>query len=133
MKTTLSTPALSDTVRLTIPVSREVHEAFARIAAAIGMPLGRAMGDWLEDTLDAALFTAQKVEEARSAPALVLNEMKSLALGSADLADKALEDIRKMGREARAGGTRSAASAGTPDPVPPSCNTGGKVPKKGSK
>ena len=34
-------------VRLTIPVSAEVHEAFTRIAKVTKMPVGRAMGKWL--------------------------------------------------------------------------------------
>lgn len=48
-------------VRLTIPVSVEVHEAFTRIAKATKMPVGRAMGEWLGDTIEAAQLMAEKL------------------------------------------------------------------------
>ena len=54
-------------VRLTIPVSAEVHEAFTRIAKATKMPVGRAMGEWLGDTIEAAQLMAEKLEQARAA------------------------------------------------------------------
>ena len=68
--TLLDRPAPSKTgeIRLTIPVTPEVHAAFTRIAHAASIPVGRAMGEWLADTIDAAQFMAETMEKARAAP-----------------------------------------------------------------
>src|SRR5437868_6825572 len=112
-------------IRLTIPVTPEVHEAFQRIAKATRMPIGRAMGEWLADTLDAAQFMAQTLEKARAAPKLVAQELHAYALGIGDQSRELLDKLREEGR--RPPGGRSGA-AGSPDrqvpgPTPPS-NTG---------
>ena len=118
-------------IRLTIPVTPEVHQVFKRISEALGHPVGRTMGDWLEDTLDAALFTHNKIVEARTAPKLVAQELRALALGASDMADNLIEDLRRAGSDARRAGVSGA--AGGASEHPPSCNTGGKVHKKGTK
>lgn len=114
----------TERVRLTISVTPEVHAAFTRLAAASGMSLSRAMGEWLQDTLEAVQFTAEKVEQARAAPRLVMREMHAYAQGLADETGLLLERVRKEG----AAGKRSAAA-----PSPPPSNTGGKPPVKGKK
>ncbi|MDT9702143.1 hypothetical protein, partial [Streptomyces sp. P17] len=55
-------------VRVTVPVTPEVQEAFQRLAAASGMSTGKAMGEWLQDTLEGALAMAEMLEKARQAP-----------------------------------------------------------------
>lgn len=108
---TMASPPTPDRIRLTISVSPEVHEVFSRMAEAGGMSLGRCMGDWLADTLDGAQFVAQKMEEARKAPRVVMREMQSMARGLMDEVDGAAQ------------AQRAAPSS------PPSSNTGGKVPR----
>lgn len=93
-----------ETVRLTIPVTVEVHEAFTRIAKASKQPIGRAMGQWLEDTVDAANYLAQTLEKARSAPKLVAQELHAYALGLTDETGDLMDRIRAAGREKAAGG-----------------------------
>lgn len=113
----------SKEVRLTIPVTAEVHEAFTRIAKATKMPVGRAMGEWLADTIEAAQLMAQKLEQARAAPRLVMQEMHAYALGLADETGVLLEQVRKEGKRARVG----SAERGTPlagSPTAPPSNTG---------
>lgn len=113
-------------VRLTIPVTAEVHEAFSRIATATKMPVGRAMGEWLADTLEAAQFMAQTLEKARRAPKLVAQELHAYALGIGDETAGLLKELREKGRTTGAGGPRltgDAAPDGRPLPTPPS-NTG---------
>lgn len=91
-----STPVQSiKPVRLTIAVSPEVHATFSRLAEASGMSLGRAMGEWLEDTLDAASYTANLVEKARAAPKLVMKEVHAYALGLADETGELLRVVRE--------------------------------------
>ena len=54
-------------VRVTVPVRSDVLETFQRLAKAGSMSTGKAMGEWLADTSDAAQFMAQKMEQARAA------------------------------------------------------------------
>lgn len=120
-------------IRLTISVTPEVHEVFSRLAKAGGASLSKTMGDWLGDTVEAAEFMAEKIEQARAAPQIVMREMHAYAMGLADEMGVLIETARAKGREARAG------SAGAPvatraesvraGPIPPSGNTGGKGPR----
>ena len=71
-------------VRLTITVTPQVHQAFQRLAKASSMPTGRAMGDWLGDTVEAAEFMATNIEKARAAPKLVAKEMHERCVRMSD-------------------------------------------------
>ena len=128
---TKTLPPPTKDVRLTIAVTPKVHETFKRISAVGGGSTGRAMGDWLADTLDAAAFMAEKMEQARSAPSLVARELHSYALGLTDQTTALMEGLR----QGKAPGGGGDASAARPVPGfglqarPPSCNTGGKVPQ----
>ena len=53
-------------IRVTVPVRPEVLEAFKRLAAAGNTSTGKAMGEWLADTLEGVEFMAMKMEEARA-------------------------------------------------------------------
>lgn len=121
----LQTP--NPNIRLTITVTPEVHETFTRFAKAASMPVGRAMGEWLGDTIDAATFIAKKMEDARAAPAMVARELHSYALGMADESGALIKRIRDDGVAARAA---ARPQDGRPpvarSPHPPSSNTGGK-------
>ena len=123
--TMASTPTL-DRIRLTISVTPEVHSAFARLSKASSIPIGRAMGEWLGDTLDAVQFTAAKVEEARSAPRLVMQEMHAYAMGLADETQTVLTGLREGKPRAR----KAEPSPAAPFPPRPVIR-GGKSPTKG--
>lgn len=120
-------------VRLTISVTPEVHATFQRLSAAGGMSISRAMGEWLSDTIDAATYMAEKMEQARSAPKLVARELHSFALGLTDQTSELLDAMRKArpAADVLTGAerlpTRRPAGAGSP----PSSNTGGKGHRKG--
>jgi hypothetical protein len=119
-------------VRVSVSVSPEVYETYKRLAEAGSMSMSRAMGEWLGDTIEAAQFMAEKMEQARAAPKMVMREMHAYALGLADETGDLLNRVRAEGSKARraAAGSASAGPADVRrDPVPPSCNTGGKVPK----
>lgn len=102
----------SETIRVTVPVSKEVQEVFKRIAEASGSSVGRSMGDWLADTMDAAEVMAGLMERARKQPKLVAQELHSYALGVTDLTSEVLESLRRPGTV-----------------TPPVSNTGGKLSK----
>jgi predicted translin family RNA/ssDNA-binding protein len=115
----MTSPPSSQNIRLTITVTPEVHEAFQRFAKAAGMSLGRAMGEWLGDTVEAAEFTATKMEQARAAPKVVMREMHAYALGLADETGQLMNTLREKGRAERSGAARAS--------IPPSGNTGGNL------
>lgn len=100
--------------------------------------MSRCMGEWLGDTLDAIEYTATLVEKARAAPKMVMKEVHAYALGLADETGAVLRALRadpalKSIPEARAEVSGGGGAVGEGAPIPPSCNTGGKVPQKGSK
>ena len=137
MNTTISPPTpASKSVRLTIPVSREVHNVFQRLAAAGSMSTGRAMGDWLADTVEAAELMASTMERARSAPKIVVAELHAMALGMSDQTKELMDKFRSLGKASRAPGGGTAIAGPRPGGFvasmlshPPACNTGGKVPE----
>lgn len=117
-------------VRVTVPVSPDVLAAFQRLAAVQGVSTGKAMGEWLADTIGAVDAMASMLDKARQAPKLAAMEIHSYALGLTDVTSELLEHVKRRGaasgaRRPEARGTLAAPSALTP----PVGNTGGKVPK----
>lgn len=86
----------AERIRTTISVDKEVHQVFVRMAEASGMSVSRCMGEWLADTVDGAQFVAQKMEEARKSPKLVMQEMQAMSLGMVDLANETLSKIKSV-------------------------------------
>jgi hypothetical protein len=123
-----------------VPISSEALEIFERLGKAGNMSTGRAIAEWLEDTVEAAEFMASKMEQARAAPKAVMREMHAYALGLADETGEMMRKIQAKGKADRAGAAGGAGEARASDTVraakvanPPSCNTGGKLPKTGRK
>ena len=127
----MTTSTEQKNIRLTITVTPEVHETFTRFAKAASMPVGRAMGEWLGDTLDAAAWTAKKMEDARAQPKLVARELHAYALGMADEAGALIKSMQTKGVADRAVVDASASAAARSVDIPPSSNTGGKGKKTG--
>ena len=128
--------------RVSVPVSAEVLEVFQRLAKAGNMSTGKAMAEWLGDTVEAAEFMAATMEKARAAPKVVMREMHAYALGLTDETGELLRQMTRKGEIVRAkeraavARERSAGdgSEGLSDTLtPPVSNTGGKVPEKGQK
>jgi hypothetical protein len=84
------------------------------------------MAEWLGDTLDAAKFMAEKMEQARAAPSIVARELHSYALGLSDMTSQLMEEMRKG-----PGGASASAAPGPfgieKAPTTPSSNTGGEL------
>lgn len=74
------------------------------MASAGSMSISRAMGDWLNDTLEAAEFMTSMIERARASPRLVVQELHAHALGAADEAVSLLDEIRQKAAAERAAG-----------------------------
>ena len=127
-------------VRVTVPVTPEVQEAFQRLAVASGMSTGKAMGEWLQDTLEGALAMAEMLEKARQAPKRAVRQMHSYALGLTDLTGDLMDELAsksagagKRGKASAATGTAgggTVAAKAAPAPLPPrTVIRGGKSPK----
>jgi hypothetical protein len=106
---------------------------FERLAKAGNMSTGKAMAEWLKDTMEAAEMMASTMERARAAPKLVTAELHAMVLGLADNTKELMDKFGKLGRAARSGAAGQA-GAGLAAPqsaetegIPPPCNTGGKV------
>lgn len=127
---------MTERIRTTISLTPEALAIFKRMAEAGNMSVSRCMGDWLEDTSDAAQMVMLKMEEAKREPLRVMKEMRALVAGLADSVDEATEDARKALREGRAGGAAAPPSGpneARADAEPPSSNTGVLVPPSPSK
>lgn len=123
--------------RVSVPLSAETLQVFQRLAKAGNMSTGRAIAEWLDDTIEAADLMASTMERARAAPKIVTAELHAMMLGMADqtkeLADKYSRfkgSLDATTSDAVGGKRRATAAAeGGGESIPPSCNTGGKVPK----
>lgn len=124
--------------RVSVPVSAEVLEVFQRLAKAGNMSTGKAIAEWLSDTVEGAEMMASTMERARAAPKMVMREMHAYALGLADETGELMRQISQKGemersRQAAAVARKRSAGDGSglpSDPlIPPVSNTGGKVPK----
>lgn len=118
---------MTDRIRLTITVTPDVHQVFTTMAEAAGTSLGRAMGDWLADTSEAAQLIASKMAEAKQAPKTVLREMQAMLLG----AQQEIHDLQVAARKSGRGGLSGVADQPDRAGHPPSSNTGGKATHKG--
>jgi hypothetical protein len=136
-------------VRVTVPVAPDVLEAFQRLAAVSGMSTGKAMGEWLADTLDGVSMMTELLDKAKQAPRLAARELHAYAQGLTGLTSDLIEEIKGKSAEAApgTGGKRSATVPGAASAqrmkvvleetkqrsrrtlTPPVSNTGGKVPK----
>jgi hypothetical protein len=118
---------MTDRIRLTITVTQEVHDAFSRMAEVGGVSLGRAMGDWLESTLDGAQFVTREVTNAKELPKLMQREL--LTRLGVNLNTAVASEQRRSYQEAwdattGAAGARSARAKPGVASSAPSSNTG---------
>ena len=131
MSKTLSPP--SKPPRVSVPVASDVLEIFERLAKAGNMSTGRAIAEWLSDTVEAAELMASTMERARAAPKIVTAELHAMMLGlsenTKELADK-YSKFKGALLPAEPFAGRGTEGSGGSNVAPPSCNTGGKVPQK---
>lgn len=132
--------------RTTVPVNNEVLAVFQRLAKAGNMSTGKAIAEWLADTVEAAELMAATVERARAAPKLVTAELHAMMLGMADHTKELQDKFSKFKgsmldgpapapfpKGASRAGKGEMLQASPLDAIPPSCNTGGKLPLKSKK
>ena len=143
----------NETKRVMVPITPEVQAVFERLAAAQGCTTGRAISEWLTDTLEGAAAIADLVEKARREPIAAMRQMHSYALGLGDMTTEILDGLRKATSSKSEGGGQQQPESGSAEAdgrssarslrdvlgeaqsrghalYPPVGNTGGKVPKK---
>ena len=143
----------NETKRVMVPITPEVQADFERLAAAQGCTTGRAISEWLTDTLEGAAAIADLVEKARREPIAAMRQMHSYALGLGDMTTEILDGLRKATSSKSEGGGQQQPESGSAGAdgrlsarslrdvldqaqsrgdalYPPVGNTGGKVPKK---
>ena len=113
--------------RVSVPVDAETLAVFQRLGKAANLSTGKAIAEWLRDTVEAAELMASTVERARAAPKVVTAELHAMMLGMADQSKELADKYAKF-RGAMPDTGAGAARPGPEAPTPPSCNTGGKVP-----
>lgn len=131
MSKTISPPTRP--ARVSVPIDAETLAVFERLAKVSSQSTGKAIAEWLADTVEGAEFMASTMERARAAPKLVTAELHAMALGLSENTKELMDKFSKMGKAARGGapvpaggGTSDAARAAKPTNPPP-CNTGGKL------
>jgi hypothetical protein len=106
---------------------------FERLAKAGNMSTGKAIAEWLSDTVEAAELMASTMERARAAPKVVTAELHAMMLGMAEQTKELADKYRKFKGPMDGAESGSASVAKPPRPAaapnPPSCNTGGKLPE----
>jgi hypothetical protein len=124
-------------IRVTVPVTPEVLEAFQALAAVSGMSTGRAMGEWLADTLDGVRSMNELLQKAKAAPRQAVRELNAYALGLADLSQELMDSVMKqsgaVSRQRDAQRPVAAGRTARTTVTPPSSNTGGKPTAKVAK
>ena len=129
-----STPTKA--MRLSVPVTPDVHAAFQRLAQASGRSMAASMGQWLVDTKEAAEVMADNLERLRGSPGDLLMKVKLHTAAIEDFAELAIEEAQLRFDDEKVGspGGRKAKPARLANPLtPPSSNTGGKVHTGGKK
>jgi hypothetical protein len=116
----MTTPPLR--IRVTVSVTPETLEAFQHFAQCAGVSVGRAMGDWLGEQLNAVTFAALRFEEAREE---AMEAPRAIA--------RAVPGVHQLRQRQAAPGApeapRPAAAGSPPRPV----IRGGNSPRRGTK
>jgi predicted S18 family serine protease len=122
----------SKRVRLTITVMPEVHAAYSRLAEACNMSLGRAMGDWLGETSEAAQAAAEIMERARDAPKEAVRRLNTITATLVAQNEALVDELMAKDKRAARGASVSESHGVREAVTPPSSNTGGKGRRKAS-
>ena len=79
----MNTPRKHLSIRLTVPVPVEAHDAFQELADALGRSLGSVMGEWLLDTAPSARAMAEQINQMKGNAKTFANDVHGMCLVSA--------------------------------------------------
>ena len=126
-------------IRVTVPVSPEVLDRFKRLSKVAGQSVGKAMGEWLEETQTGLDPMIEILEQHKKAPLRAIQTLQNYSSTLSDLTGDLFEKVKEMDRGAEQLGSASAAARHTVELLakggltPPSSNTGGKGRKTAKK
>jgi hypothetical protein len=126
------TPPTSKPIRVTVPVTPEVLALFQRLSKAAGQSVGRAMGQWLEETRYGLEPMIDILEQHRKAPQKAIQSLQLYAGTLNDLTGDLFDKVKHMDEGAPQLESAVSSAARTLDTLrkggltPPSSNTGGK-------
>lgn len=131
----MNTPHTVKSIRVTVPVSPEVLARFQRLSKVAGQSVGRAMGEWLEETQSGLDPMIEILETHKKAPLKAIQTLQNYSATLSDLTgdlfakvanlDGSAEQLAAVAAAAKRDGHFGAKGGLTP----PSSNTGGKVGK----
>lgn len=117
-------------VRVTIALDSSVYSTYKEMADITGLSFSRTVSEWLGDTEQAAKHLSLVMQDAKLAPARVLNELMAVTSGvRAEILD--LKQVIRAGADGPRPRHRTDAGHRAPGQNLPSSNTGVKVPPKG--
>ena len=134
----MNTPHTSKTIRVTVPVSPEVLERFKRLSKVAGQSVGRAMGEWLEETQTGLDPMIEILEQHKKAPLKAIQTLQNYSSTLNDLTGDLFEKVKKMDQDGEHLASAATVARRTEIAVkrgltPPSSNTGGKGRKTANK
>lgn len=136
------TPPTPKSIRVTVPVSPEVLARFKRLSAVAGQSVGKAMGEWLEETQEGLDPMIEILERHKKAPLKAIRTLQAYAGTLNDMTGDLFERVSRMDSVERTVAAEAAAVANAAEDMkkalkrgltPPSSNTGGKGRKTAKK
>jgi hypothetical protein len=131
----MNTPHAVKSIRVTVPVSPEVLARFQRLSKVAGQSVGRAMGEWLEETQSGLDPMIEILETHKKAPLKAIQTLQNYSATLSDLTGDLFAKVARMDESAErladavAAANLSVDSLDKTGLTPPSSNTGGKVGK----
>jgi hypothetical protein len=125
-------------IRVTVPVSPEVLDRFKRLSRVAGQSVGRAMGEWLEETQTGLDPMIDILEQHKKAPLKAIQTLQNYSSTLNDLTGDLFEKVRTMEQSGEHLASAAAVARRTESELkrgltPPSSNTGGKGRKTATK
>jgi hypothetical protein len=118
-------------VRTTITLDEGLWHRFQRVSELEDRSFSATVNGWLAQVVEPAEFVAAQIDGDKQASAARLRTLMGAVEVVNDQAQAALTKAKGIGRGGAAAGAQRTGGAG-PASIPPPCNTGGKVPGKGS-
>ena len=132
-------PTPPKTIRVSVPVTPEVLAKFQRFAEVSGLSVGKSMSDWLRDTMSGLDAMIDILESHKRRPSEAMEKLTLLASSLQDITAGAIEGMKEQPSPLREGAPATGKSlaiaraamvkASRVSLIPPSSNTGGKVPR----
>ena len=124
------------TIRVSVPVTPEVLAKFQRFAEVSGLSVGKSMADWLRDTMSGLDAMVDILESHKLRPSQAMEKLTLLASSLQDITAGTIQAMKEQSSPLREGAPATGKSLAIAKAamlkaalIPPSSNTGGKVPR----